>query len=341
MWEIKYFASYALDFLPHSGRMFAKSTKHIMASNKTIDLGVMSRVDNLRSIWPDEARDFTPWLAKEQNLKLLGDAVGIDLVLEEKESSVGAFSADIYVKEEGTNRRIIIENQLEATDHDHLGKLITYASGKSADVVIWVVKRARDEHRQAIEWLNQRTDSSLGFFLLELELWKIDNSRTAVKFNVVEQPNEWAKSAKGTGAQSELQMFQLEFWSAFRDAAKEDKVFMQVFSLRKEHAHAWFDLSIGNSTCVITLRVNTVKNKVTAALYISGDKELFAELKNESATIEQEMGGKMTWNEASKDCTIFNTYKGDVRNKAIWPELFSWLRTKSLQIRKVFKPRVG
>lgn len=116
---------------------------------------------------------------------------------------------------------------------------------------------------------------------------------------------------------------------------------MQVFSLRKEHAHAWFDLSIGNSTCVITLRVNTVKNMVTAALYISGDKELFAELKNESATIEQEMGGKMTWNEASKDCTIFNTYKGDVRNKAIWPELFSWLRTKSLLIRKVFKPRVG
>ena len=312
-----------------------------MASNKAIDLGVMTRVENLRSIWPDEARDFTPWLAKEQNLKLLGDAVGIDLVLEEKESSVGAFSADIYVKEEGTNRRIIIENQLEATDHDHLGKLITYASGKSADVVIWVVKKARDEHRQAIEWLNQRTDNSLGFFLLEIELWKIDNSRTAVKFNVVEQPNEWAKSAKGNGAQSAIQLFQLDFWSSFREAAKQDEEFMQVFTLRKEHAHAWYSLSIGNSTCDITLRVNTIKNLVTAAFYISGDKELFAELKNESATIEQEMGGKMTWNEASKDCTIYNTYKGDVRNKAIWPELFSWLRTKSLQIRKVFKARVG
>ena len=97
-----------------------------MANNKTIDLGVITRVDNLRSIWPDEARDFTPWLAKEENLKLLGDAIGLDLVLEEKESAVGAFSADIFVKEEGTNRRIIIENQLEATDHDHLGKLITY-----------------------------------------------------------------------------------------------------------------------------------------------------------------------------------------------------------------------
>ncbi len=312
-----------------------------MANNKTIDLGVITRVENLRSIWPDEARDFTPWLAKEENLKLLGDAVGLDLVLEEKESSVGAFSADIFVKEEGTNRRIIIENQLEATDHDHLGKLITYASGKSADVVIWVVKKARDEHRQAIEWLNQRTDNSLGFFLLEIELWKIDNSRTAVKFNVVEQPNEWAKSVKESGPQSDTKLFQLEFWSAFRDAAKEDAEFMQVFSLRKAHPQAWYDLSIGNSTCVISLRLNTQKNHVTALLYISGDKELFAELHNDAASIEEEMGCKMTWTEASKDCTINKIHKCDLRNKESWPELFAWMREKSLQIRKVFKPRVG
>lgn len=204
-----------------------------MANNKTIDLGIMTRVDNLRSIWLDEARNFTPWLAQEQNLKLLGESIGIDLVLEEKESSVGEYFADIFAKEEGTNRKIIIENQLEATDHDHLGKLITYASGKSADIVIWVVKRARDEHRQAIEWLNQRTDNSLGFFLLELELWKIDNSRTAVKFNVVEQPNEWAKSAKGTGAQSERRMFQLEFWSAFREAQRKTRIFCRFLIYEK------------------------------------------------------------------------------------------------------------
>lgn len=311
-----------------------------MATNKIIDLGVITRIDNLRSIWPDEARDFTPWLAKEENLKLLGEAVGLDLVLEEKESSVGAFSADIFVKEEGTNRRIIIENQLEATDHDHLGKLITYASGKSADVVIWVVKKARDEHRQAIEWLNQRTDNSLGFFLIEIELWKIDNSRTAVKFNVVEQPNEWAKSVKESGAQSETKLFQLEFWSAFREAAKDDKDFMQVFSLRKAHAQAWYDLSIGNSSCVISLRLNTQKNHVTALLYISGDKELFSELRNASDSIEEEMGHKMVWTEASKDCTINIIHKCDLRKKEEWPELFSWMREQSLLIRKVFKSRV-
>lgn len=311
-----------------------------MASNKSIDLGVMTRVDNLRSIWPDEARDFTPWLAQEQNLKLLGDAVGLDLVLEEKESSVGEYYADIFAKEEGTNRKIIIENQLEATDHDHLGKIITYASGKSADVVIWVVKRARDEHRQAIEWLNQRTDSSLGFFLLELELWKIDNSKTAVKFNVVEQPNEWAKSAKGTGAQNEQQMFQLEFWSGFRDAAKEDKNFMQAFSLRKAYGQTFYDLSIGNSGCLISLRVSTQKNQVSALLYISRDKDLFQALQKEAEAIEQEMGCKLTWNE-KKDCTIVCTHKGNVRNRDIWPELFSWLRNSAIQIRQVFKPRVG
>lgn len=311
-----------------------------MASNKTIDLGVMTRVDNLRSIWPDEARDFTPWLAQEPNLKLLGEAIGIDLVLEEKESAVGAFSADIFVKEEGTNRKIIIENQLEATDHDHLGKLITYASGKSADVVIWVVKRARDEHRQAIEWLNQRTDSSLGFFLLELELWKIDNSRTAVKFNVVEQPNEWAKSAKGTGVQREQQMFQLEFWSAFREAAKDDKNFLQVFSLRKALGQTFYDLSIGNSGCLISLRVSTQKNQVSALFYISGDKDLFSTLRNDSKAIEQEMGCGLTWNE-KKDCTIICSHKGNVRNRDEWPELFAWLRNTAIQIRKVFKPRVG
>lgn len=311
-----------------------------MASDKAIDLGVMSRVDNLRSIWPDEARDFTPWLAQEENLKLLGETVGIDLVLEEKESSVGEYYADIFAKEEGTNRKIIIENQLEATDHDHLGKLITYASGKSADVVIWVVKRARDEHRQAIEWLNQRTDSSLGFFLLELELWKIDNSRTAVKFNVVEQPNEWAKSAKGTGAHREQQMFQLEFWSAFREAAKDDKRFLQVFSLRKALGQTFYDLSIGNSGCLISLRVSTQKNQVSALFYISGDKDLFATLRNDSKAIEQEMGCELTWNE-KKDCTIICSHKGNVRNRDVWPELFAWMRSTAIQIRKVFKPRVG
>ena len=111
-------------------------------------LGKLEQITDLRSIWKNEATDFTPWLAKEENLTTLGDAIGIDIVLEETESNVGDFSVDLYASEEGTERKIVIENQLEETNHDHLGKIITYASGKNAEVIIWIVKKARDEHKQ-------------------------------------------------------------------------------------------------------------------------------------------------------------------------------------------------
>lgn len=114
------------------------------------NLDQLNRID-LRKVWPNEARDFTKWLSVESNLNMLGNAIGIELELVETESSVGSFNVDIYAQESGTGRKVVIENQLEDTNHDHLGKVITYAAGKGAEVVIWVVARARDEHRQAIE----------------------------------------------------------------------------------------------------------------------------------------------------------------------------------------------
>ena len=137
--------------------------------------------------------DFTLWLAEEDNLALLADAVGLEITFDETESSVGDFNVDIYATETGTDRKTIIENQLEDTDHDYLGKLITYASGKSADIVIWVVKRAREEHRSAIEWLNNHTDENIALFLVEIKLYQIGSSDIAVKFEVVEKPNDWTR----------------------------------------------------------------------------------------------------------------------------------------------------
>lgn len=167
-------------------------------------LGKLEQITDLRSVWKHEAKDFTPWLAKEENLEILSEAVGIDIVVEEQESNVGDFSVDLFATEEGTGRRIIIENQLEETNHDHLGKIITYASGKEAEVIIWIVRKARDEHKQAIEWLNQHTDDKFEFFLIEIELWKINDSEPAPKFNIVERPNTWAKAMKKTAALSYL-----------------------------------------------------------------------------------------------------------------------------------------
>ncbi len=147
----------------------------------------------MRTVWSHEVLDFTPWLSQDDNISLLADAVGMDITVDETESSVGDFNVDIFVSETGTDRKIIIENQLEDTNHDHLGKLITYASGKSADVVIWVVKHAREEHKAVIEWLNNHTDDNVGFFLCEIKLYRIGSSEPAVKFEVVERPNDWTK----------------------------------------------------------------------------------------------------------------------------------------------------
>lgn len=109
------------------------------------DLGKIEAVE-LRKIWPHEALDFTKWLAEDENLQLLGDTIGTELELIEVESSVGSFNVDIFASEVGTSRKVIIENQLEDTNHDHLGKIITYASGKDAEIIVWIVARARDEH---------------------------------------------------------------------------------------------------------------------------------------------------------------------------------------------------
>ena len=159
-----------------------------------INLGTLEEIKDLREVWSHEAHDFTPWLAK--NISILGDEVGIDISIEETESSVGDFNVDIFATDADTGKKIIIENQLEGTDHDHLGKLITYASGKSADLVIWLVRKARPEHRAAIEWLNNHTDEGVGFILCEIKVFRIGNSEPAPKFEIIEQPNNWVKEMK-------------------------------------------------------------------------------------------------------------------------------------------------
>ena len=184
-----------------------------------ISLGQLKEIKDLREVWPHEALDFTPWLAEEKNLALLADAVGLEITVDETESKVGDFNVDIYATETGTERRIIIENQLEDTNHDHLGKLITYASGKGADIVIWIVKRAREEHRAAIEWLNNHTDENISFFLIEIKLYKIGNSDPAVKFEIIEKPNDWTKEVKKQSTNAPAQQFRLEYWTAFNEYA--------------------------------------------------------------------------------------------------------------------------
>ncbi|MDD4599851.1 MAG: DUF4268 domain-containing protein [Negativicutes bacterium] len=300
------------------------------------ELGRMERIDDLRTVWPHEANDFSKWLAMDDNLALLSDAVSLDIVLEERESAVGAFNVDIYALEESTGRKIIIENQLEDTDHDHLGKIITYASGKGAEVIIWIVKHARDEHKQAVEWLNQHTDENIGFFLVEIELWRINNSLPAPKFNVVERPNDWAKTMKTIEGLSDTKKLQLEFWQAFIDYAFKKEDFNSEFSKRKPQPQHWYDLGVGSSIYHINFTVNTQKNRIGTEIYISNDKDKFKKFVDCKEEIESALGLKLEWREAKKDCRILASYSGDIKTGTeAWPAYFDWMCKMALKFKAV------
>ena len=301
------------------------------------NLGTLKEITDLRSIWPHEALNFTPWVA--ENVDLLADAVGLDITVDETESSVGDFNVDIYASETGTDRKIIIENQLEDTDHDHLGKLITYASGKGADVVIWVVKHAREEHKAAVEWLNNHTDDKIGFFLCEIKLFQIGDSQIAPAFTVVERPNDWTKEIRKTASANSTQQQRLEYWQEFNDYAFSDANFSRIFNKRKPTTDHWMDFSIGSSACHIAVSQIQKRKAVDVELYINDDKELFKSLFAHKDEIEKNMEMELEWKELPerKASRILIEKTVDLDDRATWPEQFDYIMDTCIKMKRAFK----
>lgn len=300
-------------------------------------LGKLEKV-NLRDIWLNEEYDFSVWLSKEENLKELSNTIGVDIVLEERESSVGKYSVDIYGKEEGTDRKVVIENQLEDSNHDHLGKIITYASGKDAKTIIWIVKRARDEHRQAIEWLNAHTDEEVGFFLLEIELWKIGDSAPAPKFNIVSKPNDWGKNQKSSNHLGKTQKLQCEYWQAFSEYGASNEIYSKEFNKRKAFPQHWYDLPMGSSEYRISLTCATQRNEIGIEVYIDNNKEIFDLFYENKSIIEEKTNLKFSWQrlDNKKASRIKAIKKFNISEQEKWAESFEWFCTQALVIKKEF-----
>jgi len=304
-----------------------------------INLSKLEEIDDLRKVWPHEAQDFTPWLASEDNIGSLSDAIGIDIAIDEEESPVGDFNVDIFAREIDTGRKIIIENQLESTNHDHLGKLITYASGKSAEIIVWLVKHAREEHKAAIEWLNNHTDDHVAFFLCEIKLYKIGNSSPAVKFEVVERPNDWAKDVKKSSSTSTVQQRRYDYWVSFQDYAFRDLKFAREFNRRKPGFDHWMTFSIGSSSCHMALLQLQKRQSLAVELYINNDKDLFHALYKHRDEIEAESGLKFDWRELPhrKASRILLEKKVELANTSQWNTQFEWAVDVMLKMKKAFK----
>lgn len=305
-----------------------------------IELSKLKEISDLKSVWPHEAQDFTPWLFQEENIEQLADAIDLDITVEETESKVGKFSADIFAKETGTDRRIIIENQLKDTNHDHLGKIITYAAGKNASYIVWIVKHAQEEHKAAIEWLNENTNDDIGFFLCEIKLYQIDNSRIAPMFVTVSTPNGWKKGQKRLENEelSESQKSHEIFWSAFNEYAWKNQEFARAFHKHQAKPNLGYSLSIGTSEAYINLIRFIKKNTIRAQLNIPNNKNIFDQLYVHKDEIEEETGIKFDWlrmnNKKRSIIWIkenFMFHEGDDLSKG-----FDWLMNAAMKIKTIF-----
>lgn len=302
--------------------------------------GKMEEVD-IRTLWQHEQYDFSNWLAETENIEYLNDILGLTLVDIDKEVYVGSYRCDIVAKDETSNIKVIIENQLEATNHDHLGKIITYASGLGASVIVWVVKEAKEEHRSAVEWLNNVTSDEVNFFLVEIHAYKIGDSNPAPKFEVVEKPNDFIKINKGkNGGSGELNRSKAEcfsFWNDFNDVLINKG---KPFNVRKATTDHWYNVALGKTGIHVDITLVDKEGHIGVGIYIDDDKALFDQLFNNKDEIESKIGFSLIWDrlDGKKAARIKSKIPGlNFDDKSNYPELMDKAIDRAVLIRDVFK----
>jgi hypothetical protein len=311
----------------------------------TSPLGKLEKIE-LRSAWVTEPGDFTPWLAQEENLAQLAESLGIDeLELEATEKNVGPFRADILCKDTLNGHWVLIENQLSRSDHGHLGQLLTYAAGLQAVTIVWIAAPFTEEHRAALDWLNDVTNERVRFFGVEIELWKIGTSPSAPRFNVVSKPNDWAKSVSTAAAGvslTETQKLQLDYWTAFRKYMEEHPGNVRPTTPLPQN---WMGFSAGRSGFTIGTKINIQGNWISALLGIGGPnaKPYFYLLHEEKEEIEKEFGEQLDWRELPgkvESHIVLVLKPADPRDRHDWPRQHAWLRDRLERFHAVFRPRV-
>ena len=310
------------------------------------ELGWLIKVP-LREFWGGEASDFTPWLADEENIGLLSETIGIELEVEAQEKSVGPFRADILCKDIETDGWVVIENQLEPTDHTHLGQLLTYAAGLNAVTVVWIAESFTDEHRAALDGLNEITDEGFSFFGLEIELWRIGDSPMAPKFNMVSHPNDWTKTVAKISTTKELtstNQLYLEYWTGLRDVLEERNGVIKPVKAAAQHWLYFYPFPNLSSDFWLSASASMKYKRLRVSLVLSGEgaKPHFYLLKPDRVEIEEEVGTELEWREnpEKKQSDINLSYETNLEDYQDWNRQHEWLCEKLEIFHKVFLPRV-
>lgn len=304
-----------------------------------MEIGKLKEVE-LRNLWKHEQYDFSEWLSQNENIELLNDILGLTLTDMSKEVYVGSYRCDLVAVDESSGIKVIIENQLESSNHEHLGKIITYASGLDAQVVVWIVKNAKEEHRSAIEWLNNNTNSDINFFLIELHAYKIGDSLPAPYFEIIEKPNDFIKNNKVNGNKNELNKSQSErliFWNRFNEILIDKG---KPFNVRKATTDHWYDVAIGSSSSHISIELINKEKHVRIGLYMVDDKEYFDKLFANKDTIETQLGIKLEWQRECSGNVSRVKYKLpglDYDNHSNYDELINKSIDIAANMQKVFK----
>jgi len=306
-----------------------------------MSLGKLNRLDP-REQWPDESKDFTPWLASQAGLNLLGETLGLELESEDTEVYVGNYRADIVAKDSISNEYVVIENQLSSTDHDHIGKLLTYAASFEAGTVVWIAKNFREEHRQAIDWFNEITIKDVDFFGIEIELLQISDSPYAPNLKIVSKPNEWTRSVR-----SEKQSLtagdtlKLEYWTSFNEYIGNNNL---RINQRKAGAQHWYDITIGKSGVHFSLTLRTNKRDIACEVYMGDDnaKDLYHYLFEDKEEIEEIVGKGIEWKELpeGKSSRIVLRKSLDPSKKDNWENCFKWYAEIVERFRNAFVKRI-
>ena len=302
----------------------------------------------LSEVWETEPQHFTPWLAKEENLTLLGKTLGMELELEAQEINVGGFRADLLCKNTVDDSWVLIENQLETTDHKHFGQILTYAAGLDASTVIWIAKTFRREHCTMLDWQNRITDERYRFFGIEMKVWQIEDSARATQFVVVASPNDWVSGVSRDtqrAANQELsgtEQRQIRYWTGLREYMVENGSSVNCPSPRPGR---YLQLGIGRTNFGIMIWQASSRSEIGIWLYISGDntEAYFRLLEEQQAEIHTEFGETFEWIELSgnqRNRICLHKVDTDPLNENDWLHQYEWFTAKLERFNQVFRPRI-